>query len=105
MVDLANGECRITMLFEVLGHGKRVRIHLTHGSFEIPATSGLGAQSGHEAGAGSATNSDLTIGALKKSAPRGESVDIWRMDVLVPVTIEFGAEVVDRDEEDIEFLG
>lgn len=94
----------VALGFEVLGHGEGVGIFLTHGGFEIPAAGGLRTKSGHEAGAGGSADGDLTVGALEEGAAGGEGVDMGGEDLFFAVAIELGAEVVDRDEEDVHLL-
>lgn len=104
VVDFSDVDRFVAELFEMLGHGKGIGVHLTHGCFEVPAAGGLRTESGHETGAGSTANRDLAVGALEEGSACGEGVDVGRVDAILAVAVEFGSEVIDRDEEDVEPL-
>ena len=76
VIDFPDGEGGVALGFEMLGHGKCVGVFLTHGRFVIPAPCGLGAEPGHEAGAGGSADCDLAIGSLEESSLCGERVDV-----------------------------
>src|SRR3954470_1755304 len=45
----------------------------------------------------------LAIGSIKLQALFRQCVDVWGLDLRVPITAEFGPKVIDSDKQDIEF--
>ena len=49
-------------------------------------------------------NGLLAIGAFEETASRGKLIDVWSDGIFGSVAAELGAEVVNRNEEDIGFF-
>ena len=65
----------------------------------------IGAETGQERTATGIADRVLHVSAVEADGAGGEAVDVGRLDVGVAVAAEGVAEVVDGDEEDVEFLG
>lgn len=89
------------MGLEVLGEGDDVGDGLAEVGVEVPNLGGVGTQAGHEAGAGGGADGLLAVGAEEGGAGGGEFVDVGADDVFGSEAMEFGAEVIDGDEEDV----
>lgn len=94
----------VTVVPEVAGEGEHVRIEVAEFEVVVSDAVGIGAGASEEGGAGGVADRLLAIGTLEKAPARGELVDVGGDGVFGAVATEFGAEIIDCDEEDVGLL-
>ena len=102
--DFPEGGGVAPVLLEELGQrddrGQTIAEHRT-----VVGDAGLvGAESGEERTAAGIADGVLHVGAVETDGPRGEAIDVRGLDGGVAVTAEGVAQIVDGDEEDVEFF-
>ena len=81
VVELADAHAVVAVVFEVLGKGRNVGVEVAEVDVVALDADGIGAQSGHEAGAGGVAEGLLAVGAIEENAGGGEGVDIGGVNV------------------------
>lgn len=98
--DFANGDGGVSVLAKVGGEGGVLDVFRAG---EKGTISGGSVGAGEKGVAGGAAGGGLHVVAGEGAAARGEGVDVRRVDVVGAEALQFGAEVIDADEEDILF--
>ena len=101
--DFAERSGDVAVVFEVLREGDDIGQDAAEVVFEIVNFGGVGTAAEEQGSARGAADGLLAIGAREAEGSRGEPVNIGRDGEGVAVAADGGFQVVDGDEEDVEF--
>ena len=91
----------VAMVPKVAGEGEHVWVEITERDVVVNDPVCVRAGAGEEGGARRMADGLLTVGALEKATLAGQLVDVGGEGQFGPVASKLGAEVVNRDEEDV----
>ena len=102
--DLADADSAVAVRHELLRQRDRLRRRLPKIGPQVPHADRIGPQAGHQARARRVAHRLLAVGPSKRHGRCGEPIDVRALGDLGPVAAEFLAQIVDRNEQDIERL-
>jgi hypothetical protein len=101
VIDLAHADAGVAVLLEMLAQRHDVGDMRAEVRFQIVDLRRIGAQPRHQAGPRRRADGLLAIRSQENRAVLRQSVDVRTADVIGPVTAQFGAQVIDRNEQHI----
>ena len=102
--DFSEGRGVAPVLFQKLGQGDDIGQAIAEERAVVGDAGLVGAQAGEERAAAGIAHRVLHVGAIKADGAGGESVDVRRLDGGVAVATEGVAQIIDGDEQDVEFF-
>jgi len=103
VVKLPHARGEIAVVLEELRQRDYVREDLADRSGVVVNAGGVGAKTAQERRAAGIAERILAVGAVEADAARGEAVNVWRFDERMVVAAEGGVEVVNGDEENVQW--
>jgi hypothetical protein len=98
---LSIGNCIIAVIPEVTGEGDDCGCFLVSPCLKGSEAVSGGPEAGEQAGPGGATDRYVAVSPFEQEALRCQLVDMRRMDVGCPVTIQFGSQIINCNEKNI----